>query len=161
MKKNLLFPIAFLLTAIIFSSCKPEPVVVDYPEKGWYGTNILMQPHGTSLAGNEFSISANVNTAELTVRFEMLKESKGTWEVTEMGRNWSVSPTPFDKSLWKDTVLYQTFTTIANHSECHAKVVFKPNTILKVKYFELGSDIPTRTDLIEIGENSTSISNGM
>ncbi len=161
MKKNLLFPIAFFLTAIIFSSCREEPVLIDYPEKGRYGANILMQPHGTSLEGNEFSVIAKVNTADVTVVFEWQKDSKGIWKVADSTRrNWSVSKSPFDR-YWKDTVRHQTFTSSAKYAECDVKVIFEPNTILKVKYFELGSDKPTRTDLIEVGESSTSISNGM
>lgn len=123
--------------------------LIDYPEEGLYGTNILY-PSVTEITSgsnnNTYSLAAIIpDDMSLKIRISTVgfPEKTNLWYY--MGgseNNWSI--TIFDFSTYK-----QTFTAVESGRSCDLNMIFNVGTIL-IEYFETNSDTPTRTKTVTI-----------
>jgi hypothetical protein len=116
--------------------------LIDYPENGLYGPNIL-DLNKTIYTGSNwsyFSLSANM-AKETKLKIKITALSAATWGyVFGSNKNWSVS-------LYDPVTNSQYFTSTAFGENCDLTMVFEFGDFL-IEYFEMNSTEPTRTKTI-------------
>ncbi|MFC2087628.1 hypothetical protein ACFLSA_05675 [Bacteroidota bacterium] len=134
-----LISLIFLITLI--TSCDDEDSsVIEYPENGSYGKNLLyLKENDTIYAEQEYSLAVNLShDASLKIVFR-----NGNWEYNSSSAiNWNISN--FDES---DSS--QTFISIQNGINCDLSMRFhldlKKTYIVDIEYYEDDSINPTKT----------------
>jgi len=115
--------------------------LIEYPEIGIYGENIL-DVNQTTFLGSSFSLAANLTKGmNLTIQ---ITDKRGDWFGYSYGTgyNWSIST--FDQELRT-----QYYTAIETGKECELNMVFDSGEYL-IEYFEMDSETPTRTKTITV-----------
>jgi hypothetical protein len=124
--------------------------LIDYPEYGLYGQNILdagkTNYDPEAIAMTQYSLTANMpRGSSLKVKISSL--TGGIWYHGPSG-NWIF--TEYDR-----TTKSQYFTAAGSGMACDLKMFFQPGSYL-IEYFEMNSEEPTRTKRISVGPENTS-----
>jgi hypothetical protein len=126
--------------------------LIEYPETGLYGQNILdlskivYDPEAQYMT--QYSLAANLATGtSLKIKITALKS--GIWYYSSnTPKNWSI--TQFDTGSKT-----QYFTSINSDESCDLMMYFDPGEFL-IEYFEMNADEPTRTKIISVGPKNVS-----
>jgi len=118
--------------------------LIDYPQTGTYGDNILHLSGTEYPSGMDVYQSLAVNLPEnMTLMIKITSTSHNFWynKVSSI-QNWSV--TTFDMDTYS-----QTFTAIDPGKSCDLRIRFDPGTF-RVDYYEMGASTPTHTKTITV-----------
>ena len=119
-----------------------EPHLIEYPEFGNYGRNILYMPEDTIITEQDYSLAANLpenGTLKIVLK-------NGIWGISKTSSvNWNISD--FD-----DTNKSQTFTSSQAGQDCDLKIIFPTdslgNNYTEIEYYEFNSLYPTHVKYI-------------
>ena len=115
-----------------------EPHLIEYPEFGNYGRNILYMPEDTIITEQDYSLAANLpenGTLKIVLK-------NGIWGISKTSSvNWNISD--FD-----DTNNSQTFTSSQSGQDCDIKIIFPTDSLnknnIEIEYYEFNSKYPTQ-----------------
>jgi hypothetical protein len=113
--------------------------IIDYPEEGLYGKNILSL-NDTIYGGDYFSLAANLaEGTSLKIKINGFDSAMWYYAVGS-SNNWSI--TQFDYETKS-----QEFTAIESDHSCDLNMLFDNGKFL-IEYFEMGATSPTRSKTI-------------
>lgn len=110
--------------------------LIDYPEVGLFGENILFLDEETSYIGDLYSMAANLaKSTSLKIKVTALGQGQWFWNINTI--NWSAGNYDNEKRS-------RVFTAIDSGKSCDMSIGFETGEYL-IEYFEMGSIIPTRS----------------
>jgi len=117
-----------------------EPMLINYPENGLYGRNVLNENalNDTLVSGESYSFAAQL-PANGSVKIVL---KNGSWGyVGSTNINWAISSYDHDNKT-------QTFTSVQDGEDCDLKVIFDRDTgqtnLVTVEFYEFEAESPTR-----------------
>ena len=115
-----------------------EPHLIEYPEFGNYGRNILYMPEDTIITEQDYSLAANL-------------PENGTLKIVLKNAIWGISKTSsvnWNISDFDDTNNSQTFTSSQSGQDCDIKIIFPTDSLnknnIEIEYYEFNSKYPTQ-----------------
>lgn len=119
-----------------------EPHLIDYPEYGNFGRNILFMQEDTIFTEQDYSLAANL--PENGMLKIVLKN--GIWMISGTSSvNWTISD-------YDDTNKSQTFTSTQAGLDCDLKIIFPTDSLgnnhIEMEYYEFNSLYPTHVKYI-------------
>lgn len=113
--------------------------LIDYPETGNYGPNIL-DLEKTEYDGENFSLAVNLGKG-VTLKIKISALGSGGWFYS-LGsvNNWTITTYDFSTNT-------QYFTAIESDRSCDLKMMFEQGTF-RIDYYENNMSTPTRTKII-------------
>ena len=118
--------------------------LIEYPESGLYGQNILYLERDTFNAEQDYSCAANLpENGSLKI---IMKNGLWFYEVS--------SPINWHISGYNEAEKSQVFTSIQFGQDCDLRLIFANDTMqsddIVIEYYEFGSEQPTRTKFITV-----------
>lgn len=124
------------------SSFEITESLIDYPDHGIYGPNILATDT-KEYSNSAYSLAAYLpRGSSLKIKVSVI-ESGGHWYYSGGSeKNWKIDSYSFEEST-------QLFTALDSDESCDLRMLFDPGEFL-IEYFEMGAAKPTRTKIITV-----------